>query len=257
MFEWHLYLKALYSMLAFGLLGWLYSVARKNVTIVDSMWSLFFLLSACTYFYLNPTPNTRAHLIITMVAIWATRLCIHLSWRNRGNHEDHRYQAIRSNNEPHFWLKSLYIVFVLQVILAWIVGLPLLGAMNSDSALNLLDYLGVAIWLLGLIWETTGDLQLAKFKANPANKGLVLNTGLWKLSRHPNYFGECCIWWGYFLIALAAGAWWSILGPALMTLLLVKVSGVSLLEKDICQRRPDYANYIENTNALVPWLPKQ
>ena len=214
------------------------------------------MLSACTYLYAIPTPGTRAQIMMALVAVWAIRLSIYLAWRNKGNHEDHRYQTIRANNEPNFWFKSLYIVFILQVVLAWVVGLPILGAMNSNSELNALDYLGIALWLFGLLWETVGDVQLAKFKTNPANKDAVLDIGLWKLSRHPNYFGECCIWWGFGLIALAAGAWWAVIGPALMTLLLVKVSGVALLEKGIEKRRPNYANYIKNTNALVPWVPK-
>jgi len=191
-----------------------------------------------------------------MVAIWALRLSGYLTWRNWSPHEDHRYQQIRKNNEPHFWLKSLYIVFGFQVLLAWVISLPLLGAIHSGSELGWLDGLGVAIWLFGLVWESTGDSQLARFKVKPDNKGKVMDKGLWRYSRHPNYFGEFCIWWGYFLLALSAGAWWSLLAPVLMTVLLLKVSGVALLEKDIGERRPAYAQYIAKTNAFFPDPPK-
>lgn len=257
MFNWSLYLTALYAMLGFAVLGWLISVVKKNVTIVDSMWSLFFLLTACVYATSLATLSARAMIVFLCIAIWALRLCIYLSIRNWGGHEDHRYQAIRSNNQPHFWFKSLYIVFILQALLAWIVGLPILGSMQANTALNFLDYLGIALFSFGLVWESLADYQLKQFKANPSNLGKVLNTGVWGLSRHPNYFGECCVWWGLCLIALATGAWWSIFGATLMTLLLLKISGVALLEKDIAERRPAYAQYIKSTNAFIPWLPRK
>lgn len=253
MFDFTLYTQALYAMLAFACMGWVISVIIKNVTIVDSMWSLFFLITTCVYAFAIPALSERALIMMALVAIWSLRLCLYLSMRNWGGHEDHRYQAIRSNNEPHFWLKSIYIVFILQTILAWIVGLPLLGGMYSDAPLNILDFLGVALWLVGFSWEVIGDYQLKQFKANPNNQGKVLKTGLWGLSRHPNYFGECCLWWGFCLIALATGAWWSVIGALLMTVLLLKISGVALLEKDIAERRPAYAAYIQSTNAFLPW----
>ncbi|MES2552100.1 MAG: DUF1295 domain-containing protein [Pseudomonadota bacterium] len=262
MFDWHIYLYGLAVMAIFAMAGWLVSVARRNVTLVDSMWSLFFLLAAIAYAYAgnslaNPFDNPRAALMLALVGVWAIRLAGYLSWRNqlfsKNTHEDHRYQAIRKNNEPHFWLKSLYIVFGLQLLLAWVVSLPLLGGINSTASLQALDVAGALLWLFGFTWESTGDWQLAKFKARPSNKGKVMDKGLWAYSRHPNYFGEFCLWWGYFLIALSAGAWWSIASPLLMTLLLLKVSGVSLLEKDIGERRPGYAAYIKRTNAFFPW----
>lgn len=259
MFDASIYLTGLAAMAVFALAGWLLSVVRQNVTLVDSMWSLFFMIAVVVYAYLTEgDSNPRQVLMVCLVAIWALRLSAYLTWRNgifssAEPHEDHRYQAIRKNNEPHFWLKSLYIVFGLQLLLAWVVSLPLLGAVNAATPLTCLDMLGAALWLLGLSWESIGDWQLARFKANPANKGKVMNKGLWGYSRHPNYFGECCLWWGYFMIALSAGAWWSVLSPILMTLLLLKVSGVALLEKDIAERRPGYAEYIANTNAFFPW----
>ena len=258
---WQIYFTGLMAIGLFALLGWVFSLVRNNVTHVDSMWSLFLGMAAYTYalFFYNLTPRTV--LVLILVTIWAVRLCAYLTWRNWNPHEDHRYAAIRKNNEPHFWLKSIYIVFGLQAVLAWLISLPLFGAIASSASVELLpltfiDYLGAAIAAFGIIWQTAADWQLAAFKAKPENKGQVLDTGVWRYSRHPNYFGECCIWWGLYLIACAGGAWWSVLSPLLMTLLLLKVSGVALLEKDIGERRPAYANYIKNTNAFIPGLPK-
>ena len=187
-----------------------------------------------------------------LVAAWALRLSIFITVRNHGEPEDHRYRTIRKNNEPHFRFKSLYIVFGFQAVLAGFIAVPLLVAMSASSPLGWLDLLGVALWLIGMYFEVVGDFQLASFKANPANRGKVLDAGLWRYTRHPNYFGEFTLWWGYFLLAVAAGGWWTVLSPALMSLLLLKVSGVALLERDISNRRPDYVEYVRRTNSFLP-----
>lgn len=257
MIDWTPYFICLATISAFGLLGWFVSLMRNNVTHVDSMWSLFFVIAALTCYYLTKESNLRGQVVLVLVSIWALRLFVYLTWRNWGPHEDHRYVQIRQNNEPHFWLKSIYIIFGLQAVLAWLISMSLFGAINSGSLINLLDYLGIFLVILGFFWETIGDLQLTRFKSNPSNKGKVLNTGLWRYSRHPNYFGEFCIWWGLYLISMAAGAWWTLISPILMTVLLLKVSGVSLLESTIIERRPLYADYIKNTNAFLPWRPKR
>ncbi|MFM9914126.1 MAG: DUF1295 domain-containing protein [Methylophilaceae bacterium] len=251
-FDASLYACGLVVTASLALLGWLVSLVHRNVTLVDSLWSLFFLLAAATYFYAQPEPSQRAKLIIVLVLLWALRLSLYLAWRNWGKAEDRRYQAIRQNNQPYFWLKSCYIIFGLQVILAWLIGLPLHAVMMSQVPLNGLDIVGLSLWLLGFGWETVADIQLARFKGDPANQNAVLNCGLWRYSRHPNYFGECCLWWGYYLFALAAGGWWTLPAPLLMTLMLLKVSGVALLEKDIHERRPAYIDYIQNTPAFLP-----
>ncbi|MES2547850.1 MAG: DUF1295 domain-containing protein [Pseudomonadota bacterium] len=256
MFNWSIYLYSLVAIGLFALLGWMLSLIRDNVTHVDSMWSLFFVLAGFTSALFVFDSSVRIFLVLTLVSIWAIRLCAYLSWRNWGPHEDQRYQAIRQNNEPHFWLKSIYIVFGFQGVLAWIISLSLYGAIDSNAPINALDYLGCVLFVFGFCWEAVADWQLSQFKAHPHNKGKVLDTGLWRYSRHPNYFGECCVWWGFYLIALAGGAWWAIVSPLLMTLLLLKVSGVSLLEKDISERRPDYVAYIKTTNSFIPGLPK-
>ena len=255
MFSWTIYSYSLYVISIFAFLGWLLSLVRKNVTHVDSMWSLFFVFAAYTtaLFYLfSNLLSSRVAIVLTLVTLWAMRLFIHLTWRNWGPHEDNRYATMRANNQPNFWLKSLYIVFGLQAILAWVVSISLYGAIVGSAVLNLIDYLGCTVFLIGFCWESIADWQLSRFKANLNNKDKVLDTGLWRYSRHPNYFGECCVWWGFYLIALAAGAWWAIISPILMTLLLLKVSGVTLLESTIAERRPKYVDYIKNTNAFFP-----
>jgi steroid 5-alpha reductase family enzyme len=255
--HWQLYLNSLLSIGLLAFFGWLISLARNQVTHVDSMWSLFIMLSAYNYALLLKDLTPRMFLVLFLVSLWAIRLCVYLTWRNWGSYEDHRYAAIRQNNEPNFWIKSIYIIFGLQAVLAWIISMPLVGAIESKVLLTRLDFLGCIVFMIGFVLETIADCQLSIFKANPSNKGKVLNYGLWRFSRHPNYFGECFVWWGFYLIAAAGGALWTIAGPVLMTLLLLKVSGVVLLEKDIAERRPDYLNYIKNTNAFIPWFPKR
>ena len=254
MFNLHQYLLSLYVICIFALVGWILSVARKNVTHVDSLWSLFFALAAYTTYLTLDNPSTRATLILVLVNIWALRLFAHLTLRNWGAPEDERYVEMRKNNQPYFWLKSIYIIFGLQAVLAWTISASLYGAIISNMPLNIIDYIGVSLFVFGLFWEGVSDWQLMQFKQDPTNKGKVLDTGLWRYTRHPNYFGECCLWWGFYLIALAGGAWWAIISPALITILLLKVSGVSLLENTISERRPDYAKYKKTTNAFLPWF---
>lgn len=257
MFDLTSYLLALPALLGLMALAWLLSLARRDAGIVDSFWSLAFLLAGLVYFLSLSEPGPRAGLVLGLVAIWALRLSLYVTWRNRGEPEDRRYQAIRARNQPNFAFKSLYLVFGLQGLLAWLISLLLLAAMASQTPLGWLDMLGVALWLVGLAFEAGGDWQLARFKADPDNKGKVMDRGLWRYTRHPNYFGDFCIWWGFYLLALAAGGWWSIFAPLLMSFFLLKVSGVALLESDITERRPAYRDYIRRTNAFFPGLPKE
>jgi steroid 5-alpha reductase family enzyme len=261
MIDWAASINALAVMLALGGVGWLITLPGKNVNLVDSLWSLFFLAGALIYAANLETLGPRAVLVLILLTLWALRLSFHLAQRNRGKPEDHRYQAIRRNNSPGFAWKSLFIVFGLQAVLAWVVALPLFVAVAGETPLNRLDVLGTGLLLAGLTLEALADRQLARFKADPANRGQVMDRGLWRYSRHPNYFGEACVWWGFWLIALAAGtgwtAAWTLLSPILMTFLLLKVSGVALLEKDIAERRPAYRDYIARTSAFLPWLPRR
>jgi steroid 5-alpha reductase family enzyme len=185
------------------------------------------------------------------------RLAGYLTWRNWGEPEDRRYQQIRRHNDPHFSVKSLYLIFGLQGLLAWIISLPLLAAIAAPRDLTALDCVGVALWAVGFGVESVADWQLARFKRVPANREQVMDQGLWRYTRHPNYFGDCCVWWGFYLIALAAGGWWAVVGPLLMSFLLLRVSGVALLERSIGKRRPGYAEYAARTSAFVPRPPRR
>jgi steroid 5-alpha reductase family enzyme len=247
------YLGALPWMLVAALLAWGVATYRHNVGLVDIFWSLFLLVAVLWYFTGQSAHTARALLVLALASVWALRLAVHLCRRNWNAPEDHRYQAIRARNQPGFEWKSLYLVFALQAVLALVVAAPLYAAINAAAQpLQLLDYAGAMLVIGGIITESMADRQLAAFRADPASHGRVLDRGLWRYSRHPNYFGEFCVWWGFFLIALATGAWWTLISPLLMSLLLLRVSGVTLLEKDIGDRRPGYAAYIARTNAFFP-----
>jgi steroid 5-alpha reductase family enzyme len=249
-------LLALAAIALLAALGWALSAAKRDVSIVDSLWPLFFLLGTLVYAALAGAAGPRSLLLLALVTFWALRLGGYLTWRNWGEPEDRRYQAIRARNEPGFAWKSLYLVFGLQALLAWVIAMPLFAGLSSAAPLSAIDYAGAALWILGFGFETIADWQLARFKADPASRGRVLDSGLWRYTRHPNYFGEAVLWWGLFLIALAAGGGWTVFAPILMTILLLKVSGVALLEKDIGERRPDYRDYIARTNAFIPGPPR-
>ena len=257
MFDFHSFLTGFAVILSVAGITWLVSVRKHDVSIVDSLWPLLFLIAAVTYAAAVPQPGPRTILVVVLVGLWAIRLSVYLTWRNWGAPEDRRYQVIRQHNEPRFALKSLYLIFGLQGTLAWIISLPLLAAIAAPRTVTVLDYAGVALWVLGFGFESVGDWQLARFKSATTNRGRVMDQGLWRYTRHPNYFGDCCIWWGFYLIGLAAGGWWAIVGPLLMSFLLLRVSGVALLERDISERRPAYRDYMLRTNAFFPGAPKR
>lgn len=252
-----LWLSALPFMAVLALAAWAVATVRRNVGLVDIFWSLFLLLAALVYFLSNPDPGARALLTLALVGAWSLRLAGYLAARNWNAPEDHRYRAIRARNEPGFAWKSLYLVFGLQAVLAWLIAAPLAAAISAPGPLGAFDVAGAVIVVFGIAWETVGDAQLARFKADPANAGQVMDRGLWRYSRHPNYFGEFCVWWGFYAIALGTGAWWTVVSPLLMSVLLLRVSGVTLLEKDIGERRPAYRDYVARTNAFFPGSPKE
>lgn len=256
MIDWTAFLWAGAALLVVAVAFWLVSLWRNDVSIVDSLWSLMFLLVALVYAAVSAVNGPREPLVLAMVAMWALRLSIYISWRNHGQPEDYRYQEIRANNEPGFRYKSLYIVFILQAALAWVISLPLAAAISGAGVFGIFDVAGIGLWVAGMVFETVGDYQLSRFRKDPRNRGKVLDTGLWRYTRHPNYFGNAMLWWGFYLVAFAAGGWWTVVAPLLMTFLLLKVSGVALLEKDISGRRPDYLQYVQRTNAFFPGLPR-
>jgi len=253
------YLLAGLAILSFNTLLWLISLRLQNSSIIDPFWSLLFLIAAVIYY--DSSKNgfaERKILLLVLLLLWGIRLAGYLLWRSWGKPEDFRYQKWRAEAGSRWWWQSYFKVFVLQGILAWIISIPLLAAQhNSDSsAWPILDSVAVLVWSIGFFFEAVGDLQLARFRANVENKGKVLNTGLWRYTRHPNYFGEALIWWGYYLLALAAGGFWTIYAPFIMTGLLLRVSGVALLEKTLVDAKPQYRQYIQTTSAFIPRFPK-
>lgn len=255
-FDLEIYLYGLIVTVLLPSLTWIVSLFKGDVSVVDSLWSLIFLALCTTFFLSSEFTTLRGIIVLALVAIWALRLSAYITWRNRGEPEDARYQAMRKKHSPNFAMKSLWLVFLLQGILAWIIALPLLAATTGSRPLHLIDILALALVLFGILFESVADAQLAAFKSRSDSRGKVMDNGLWRYTRHPNYFGECCVWWGFYLFAVAAGGWWTIVSPLLMTFLLLRVSGVALLESDIAERRPGYRHYIERTNAFLPGLPK-
>lgn len=240
---------------ALGLVTWIASLLRRDASLVDRTWSALVAGPALVYFVRLAPAGPRGAWMLALAAAWAVRLAVYVTARNWGHGEDRRYQEIRARNQPGFGLKSLYLVFGLQALLGWIVGAPFLVGMAGTRPFGVLDLLGLALAAFGIVFEAVGDWQMARFKADPAHRGQVMDRGLWRTTRHPNYFGETCIWWGFWLVALGGAGWggaWTVVSPVLMTVLLLKVSGVSLLEKDIGERRPAYRDYVARTNAFFP-----
>ena len=239
---------------------WLVSLALRNASIVDIFWGLgFALIAAVGLAHAGPDPAPRQWLVAGLVGVWGVRLAGYLFWRNAGHGEDPRYAAMRRRIGPRFGWVSLFSVFALQGVLMWIVSLPVQVVMRAPGGpLGALDALGVALCAIGLGFEAIGDAQLARFKADPASAGRVMDRGLWRYTRHPNYFGDACVWWGLFAIALGAPLGpWSVVGPALMTFLLLRVSGVPMLERSIGKRRPEYAAYAARTSGFFPRPPRR
>jgi steroid 5-alpha reductase family enzyme len=245
-------------MLILGVLTllWGVSIAIKDASIVDIFWGLGFVLLAWFYFYLTNNQSLRAKVLVGLVTLWGVRLALHLAFRNLGKGEDYRYQVWRKEHGNNFWWVSFFRVFVLQGVLLWLIAVPLLVAQTYVGNLTFWDGLGVLLWLVGFGFEAVGDWQLRRFKQNPANQGKVLDTGLWRYTRHPNYFGDAVLWWGYYCFAVSAGGWWAFFAPLLMTFLLMQVSGVALLEKTLVTTKPQYRRYMQITSAFFPRPPR-
>ena len=238
---------------------WVVSLILKNSSIVDIFWGAGFVVVVWITFALTPQGyDLRKWLISLLVTVWGLRLTLHILIRNWGKPEDFRYQKWREENGKSWWWRSFFQVFMLQGIIMWIVSTPLLAAQISPTParLGVLDILGILLWGFGFYFEAAGDAQLTRFKSDPANKGKVMNRGVWQYTRHPNYFGDSAQWWGFYLIAASAGGWWTVFSPILMTLLLVRVSGVALLEKTM-EKRPGYLEYKARTSAFIPWFPRR
>lgn len=255
-----LFLQAALLILTLLTLLWLLSVALKNVSIVDLFWGLGFVIVNAFYVVTSGDLSPRKIVLLILVSLWGLRLSIYLAWRNIGKGEDFRYQAFRQKyGTERYWWISFFQTFLLQGVLMMLISMPLLGANmgNQPETLQALDYLGILIWMIGFNFEAGGDYQLARFKKNPQNKGKVLNTGFWKYTRHPNYFGDAAVWWAFGIFSIAGGNYWHSIGSILMTLLIIKVSGVALLEKSLNETKPQYKEYIQKTNSFFPWFPKK
>ena len=257
---WSLLLWNFVAVMGFMTAVWVLSVVIKNASIADTFWGLGFVLVAWITFLGGDGYFGRRLLITLMVTIWGLRLAIHIGTRNWGRGEDRRYQVWRNQYGEKFWWVSLFTVFLLQGSLLWVISLGSQVGQWSPKPDRFiwLDGAGFLLWAVGVFVEAVADRQLVAFKANPVNTGRVMGRGLWRYSRHPNYFGECLMWWGLFFVTLSTpGSLWTIISPLTITFLLLKVSGVTLLERTIAERRPDYREYKERTSAFIPWFPKR
>jgi steroid 5-alpha reductase family enzyme len=227
---------------------------------VDIAWGAAGATLAITTYFLADGDPARKLLLLGMTVLWGGRLALHIGFRSRGKGEDFRYAAMRARAPESFPLRSLVTVFLLQAVLIWTISLPAQVAQFSETprGLTLLDFLGLALWAAGFAMEVLADAQLQGFLADPANRGKAMTKGLWRYSRHPNYFGDSLIWWGIFLVAAATPrGWMTVFSPLLMTFFLMRVSGVPMLEEALAQRREGYREYMENTSSFFPWPPKK
>jgi steroid 5-alpha reductase family enzyme len=236
---------------------WVISVAVTDASIVDVFWGPGFAIVGWTCAWSRDfSLDAGQWLLLGMVTVWALRLGVYLGRRNLGHGEDRRYRAMRERIGPKFWLVSLVSVFALQGVMLWIVSLPIQAALLAGGGpwVGALAFASLSLWSLGLAFESIADRQLARFRADPMNEGRVMDRGLWAWTRHPNYFGDFAVWWGHFGLAFALGVpWWTIAGPIVMSVLLMKVSGVPMLEASLRARRPGYDEYVRRTSAFFPW----
>ena len=238
---------------------WAISLVMRDASIVDIAWGSGFVLVAWVSYWLSDGNSTRSLLLTVLTTIWGLRLAFYLAKRNLGHGEDFRYQSMRRKHGDRFAIVSLYTVFGLQGLLMFIVSLPVqLGQVREEPGFGIIGMLGVLVWGVGIYFEAVGDAQLARFKRDPANTGKIMDQGLWRYTRHPNYFGDSCVWWGLGLIAAESSLGiYGLIGPAVMTFLLVKVSGAAMLDRAMLKRKPGYENYVATTSGFIPRPPRR
>lgn len=238
---------------------WIVSVLIKNASIVDIVWGAGFAITSWVLAITIDGNDGRQILLAIMVGLWGTRLALYLGKRNIGHGEDWRYKAMRKKAGPIFPLRSLVTVFGLQGALMWVVSLPVqFGNGDSSPGIGPIAVIGIMVWLVGFLFEVIGDAQLAHFKKNPDNAGKVLDTGLWSLTRHPNYFGDALLWWGIGIVGAETGSGViGFIGPVVMTFFLMRISGVPMLERSLSRRREGYADYVARTSQFIPRPPKK
>jgi len=236
---------------------WYVSVRLEDSSIVDIAWGPAILILSLIYYLTSDCAPGRARLTLALVALWAIRLAAHIFVRNQAQGEDFRYEMMRKWRGPSWWWFSYFRVFLLQAVVAWIFSIPMYFAIVSvvPRTLTIVDYLAILIFAAGFLFEALGDEQLRRFRNEPGNVKLVLETGLWRYSRHPNYFGEALVWWAFGLLGAATGGVVGLIIPALMTHFLWNISG-KLLERSLLRSRRAYANYVAETSAFIPQAPK-
>lgn len=249
-----------FGVITLMLTTWIISLIMEDASIVDLIWGFGFVLIGWITWFTADGVSARQNLLVALVTIWGLRLSGYLAWRNIGKGEDYRYVKMRKYWGSRFPLISLLTVFGLQGVLMWFVSLPVQLGQGDDepTSLGILAVLGTIVWAVGMFFETVGDWQLARFKADPSSAGKIMDRGLWAWTRHPNYFGDFCVWWGLGLIALETG--WpgviALVGPVIMSVLLMRVSGKALLERNLMKRRPGYAEYVARTSGFFPRPPR-
>ncbi|MBW2521444.1 MAG: DUF1295 domain-containing protein [Deltaproteobacteria bacterium] len=244
--------------LLYAVIWFVVAVVRNRNDVADIAWGGGFVCAAVTAGLAAGINGARALLVLFLVAAWGFRLMLHIGIRNRGKPEDRRYQAWRREWGSSYLLRSFLQVFLLQGFLLLVISLPVTHAIvRNGPPLSALDAAGFAVWLVGFAFEAVGDFQLLQFKKNPASRGKIMTSGLWRYTRHPNYFGEVVLWWGIFLICLSVpGGLLTVIGPLTITWLILRVSGTPLLEKRYADNT-EYAEYIKKTSAFFPLPPKK
>lgn len=246
------------SVFLYMTLWFIVSLVTKRNDIADVAWGLGFIVVAFTTLAVNRGTSPQGVLIIALVTLWGVRLALYISGRNKGKGEDPRYRAWREAWGKRFYLRSFLQVYMLQGFLLLVISVPVIYVIQSaDRPFGILHVIGAGVWLLGFLFEAVADYQLARFKKDPSHKGRIMRTGLWRYSRHPNYFGEIVLWWGIYLFALQIpGAWWTVIGPLTITILILFVSGIPLIEKRY-EGNPEFTAYARRTSAFVPLPPKE
>lgn len=241
---------------------WLIALRIRDVSFVDAWWALGMVVLAWSSFFGTGAPSPRKFLLLVLCSLWGVRLSGYLLWRWRKNGPDRRYQTMlgkaQSERGMSFARGALQLVFALQAPLQFVVALPVQLGQIGGGAVGAVGLAGGALAIVGILFESVGDWQLVRFKSEAANRERVLDKGLWRFTRHPNYFGDCCVWWGLYLIAAESGIGiWALPGPVLLTFLLTRWSGMPTIEGRLRRKKPGYEDYVRRTPAFVPWLPKQ
>lgn len=234
---------------------WAVSVAIRDASIIDIFWGPLFVAIAWVLFAVNlDTATLKQFVVVLLVTLWGLRLALHLATRNLGLGEDTRYRLWRLHGGRNWWVRSFYRVYLLQGAIALVVATPIVAAFRGGEPPFLLNWIGIPIWLAGFVIEAAADVQLTRFRARADSALSVLDHGLWRYSRHPNYFGDALQWWGLGVFTFSGTAWWSLVGPLAMTLVFLNLSN-AVIERGLLKRRPDYAQYVARTSAFFPRSP--